>query len=1110
MKNKSFIFILFFYSTLSSFSQTLSDAEISSIIKNYGSKQREDLDLKQFQSNHTSSVNGYNGTFNFSVPLVNASVGSINVDISASYTSGIKVTDRSGVLGMGWNLSSIGSITRQVNGISDFGEGNYLSGSSVILAKGILDQGGYPNLPVSLYNTGVVNYSCPELLFESDLNPELPFDDITFSSDDYFGAVKLDTERDVFTLNVPGKSIKFFFLNTSEVKVIGNEKIKILERPTTDNVEFPENCGWCVILDNGFKYYFGYTENDILVSLNCGNGNACNQNVNAWQLNKIEAPSGEWIEIEYLKQNLLSFNPSPSYNCTEDLHSGSVILSSETQFNTYVPSASINYQDASILKEVRLYKSEYLQEKLVFEYTNNRTDRDNALELSEIQHKKINYQNTFPQESTIKSIWLNYLITPFRTWLKSITQKSSTSQSLPPYSFDYSSPEEIPHRFSSAVDYFGYYNGEVNNNKLVPCNDLSGSNYSPFIANSIGCSNRSPNNSCITKGNLTRITTPLAAEILIDYEPNVIANYFYSSGIRVQKIRVIDEDAGIDKVSRYVYTSNIFNTDSTELFLNYSSSGLLMRLPNFHKQASSVKFITSGFSNNLLLSSSVILNASPVNGYSFSAQGKEVAYDKVYTLHGENGEYGVSETTYVNNVDNPLNSHCSTSGVMTNSNSQNIVPIHSIPTSSAENINGAVLSIKELYKNNSGFWKVKTKKTNSYQESFVYQTGSILTSLSSSVTPGLGCATSGAIADFSNCIYYECKHTFHELTSSTTTFYDEDYTALNVAETFNYLNGKISSIRLYHNDIIQSSKLFSYYPYSSFPGEMVSWQISDSPLMLLSKVELKNKDNEIVDGQKFYYNEFNQLTKTFQFNNSIQGNDPFELIEQRSYSSDHHPSNTISRTKPVQGLVFENNQPVFTVTGAKVEQCLLNDFEDSFNGFNNVLEKTEDCFSGVYAAAVEIGTNSLIAKLNEPLRNSQYSLSFWSNNVQAFDISIYISEDNALIPLLNLFSGNVPVLSWDLHELSFSVPDIDLSNKSLVVTFTSSTPQSIKIDNFKLYPSLAKIESSHFDRRGFLISKIDVNNRIERYEYDDLDRLKIVRDFEKNIIKHEEIKLKNN
>ncbi len=148
--------------------------------------------------------------------------------------------------------------------------------------------------------------------------------------------------------------------------------------------------------------------------------------------------------------------------------------------------------------------------------------------------------------------------------------------------------------------------------------------------------------------------------------------------------------------------------------------------------------------------------------------------------------------------------------------------------------------------------------------------------------------------------------------------------------------------------------------------------------------------------------------------------------------------------------------------------------------------------------------------LNEPLRNSQYSLSFWSNNVQAFDISIYISEDNALIPLLNLFSGNVPVLSWDLHELSFSVPDIDLSNKSLVVTFTSSTPQSIKIDNFKLYPSLAKIESSHFDRRGFLISKIDVNNRIERYEYDDLDRLKIVRDFEKNIIKHEEIKLKNN
>lgn len=71
------------------------------------------------------------GTANISIPLVELPGGTVNVELGLSYhTGGIKVSEISGGIGLGWSLSGIGSVSRQINGFPDEWKG--MSGSQSV------------------------------------------------------------------------------------------------------------------------------------------------------------------------------------------------------------------------------------------------------------------------------------------------------------------------------------------------------------------------------------------------------------------------------------------------------------------------------------------------------------------------------------------------------------------------------------------------------------------------------------------------------------------------------------------------------------------------------------------------------------------------------------------------------------------------------------------------------------------------------------------------------------------------------------------------------------------------------------------------------------------
>jgi hypothetical protein len=66
------------------------------------------------------------------------------------------------------------------------------------------------------------------------------------------------------------------------------------------------------------------------------------------------------------------------------------------------------------------------------------------------------------------------------------------------------------------------------------------------------------------------------------------------------------------------------------------------------------------------------------------------------------------------------------------------------------------------------------------------------------------------------------------------------------------------------------------------------------------------------------------------------------------------------------------------------------------------------------------------------------------------------------------------------------------------------------VDELRLHPIDARMQTSCFDAFGRTITETDINLRSQFYEYDDKSRINVLRDHDKNILKHYEYKLANN
>ena len=159
-------------------------------------------------------VNHFTGTGNVNVPLATVSDGPISLPLSLDYhTVGQRVAEPATAVGLGWNLSAGGMITRVVRGLPDEADDGYLKRGHEIRIPG--DSGWHP------------------------------------------GQRSYDSEPDLFTYNVGGTSGKFIvdiYGEIGTVKMIPRSDVKVEFTTSTNGSTFTS---FKVTLPNGVAYFFG-------------------------------------------------------------------------------------------------------------------------------------------------------------------------------------------------------------------------------------------------------------------------------------------------------------------------------------------------------------------------------------------------------------------------------------------------------------------------------------------------------------------------------------------------------------------------------------------------------------------------------------------------------------------------------------------------------------------------------------------------------------------------------------------------------------------------------------------------------------------------------------
>ncbi|WP_124020663.1 RHS repeat protein [Flavobacterium aquariorum] len=364
-----------------------------------------------------------NGTSNIDIPLLTYTTKNLSMPIKLFYGSnGIKVDDISSSVGLGWNMTAGGIITRNVNDVAD--EKNNISPVS-IPDDAILDDGTLTSVDIDyFYNIG--------------------------NND---GA---DSEADIFSFNFNNLSGKFVLDKNQNPVLIENQNVTIEKITNSGNTSF------IITTNDGIKYYFDAVETTMFRAQNAGFSQP-NISTTSWYLTSVKHPLGDEIYLEYenndynfiasQSQALIVSNPYTQENCVENnggTYQYGPVLTSITSH-----SMSINGKHIT-----RIFSNNTMNGVLNFLYY-----PDNDPEVSIGGNKKINKVQLIANSSnTIEEINFNYLVTANkRSFLKQIVFKDISKQ----YNFEYITPELFPLRLDKSQDHWGYYNGR-SNSTLVP------------------------------------------------------------------------------------------------------------------------------------------------------------------------------------------------------------------------------------------------------------------------------------------------------------------------------------------------------------------------------------------------------------------------------------------------------------------------------------------------------------------------------------------------------------------------------------------------------------------------------------------------------------------
>lgn len=477
---------------------------------------------------------GATGKIPISVPLYTMNDNQIGVDIALSYQSGgIKVSEISGVAGLGWSIGIGGAITRSVRGRPDEGVNGYFTMGYKIDSLGGTD-------------TQIMNY----------LNQVVDG--------------QIDSEPDIFSFYYPGGGGTFMYNYDGSILTIPHQDIVISGSPEV---------GFTLKTNQGITYHYTNIEKTRKEGSTCGYSGtdpSLNSFNSAWFLDKIESAYCNEISFSYDSSDY-------NYEWTPN----------EIWLINGIQKSSCTSQSLSESKYVTSIQS--AKEKVEFIYsTTTRNDVPGAPRLDQMKVTNVHndevikwYQFTYLEvENTAGSTyyntnynWSNTTGHGYRLFLDSIDQISIDGQETLPYrSFEYN-PTPLPSRTSTGRDQWGYYNGENSNPSYIAETSIfyKGINIPPLNTDQIrvlGDANQhvDTTGAFTSAGILTKMIYPTGGFTEFAYEPNTFNRFSSDFSVRkryeLQQYLCGAQKCNIQEVNLVLAADSAFNSVTSYFSLN--------------------------------------------------------------------------------------------------------------------------------------------------------------------------------------------------------------------------------------------------------------------------------------------------------------------------------------------------------------------------------------------------------------------------------------------------------------------------------------------------------------------------------------------------------------
>jgi YD repeat-containing protein len=374
-------------------------------------------------------VSLYTGAPNINIPLYTLPSRSLNVPISLLYTStgGIKVQDVANFVGLGWHLNAGGCISRVVRGLPDEQANGYIG--------------------INLYGQTIAA-------------------GLTSTVFNQIGNGQFDGEPDLFIVSTPYFSCHFVLDQYGNPVFADNNGLKISHN-LYENENYAAGTSWVITDANGTQYYFGSTASsrEGLTTKVLGQTASF---TSTWYLDKVVSfnskdvitltyTAGADYSVNHFMNSLTTFTTST--NCANP---GNISSSWQIVY-TYNAPKYINTISSS-------------QGQVVFSYAFDRQDFTNAARLtSAVISSTANTSLSSP--ALVKSYQFNYSYfggsttdpNALRLCLNSIQLSGNgTDPALTYKSFTYNTSVNLPARNSVEFDYWGYYNTNSTGTTLVP------------------------------------------------------------------------------------------------------------------------------------------------------------------------------------------------------------------------------------------------------------------------------------------------------------------------------------------------------------------------------------------------------------------------------------------------------------------------------------------------------------------------------------------------------------------------------------------------------------------------------------------------------------------